>query len=328
MADAAAMSPGAVLVTGARGYLGGRLVRDLVARGCGVIGASRSAAPPPPGWPEGARLIALDPSDDPAVTAPKLGGVRAVVHLSAANELRSATDPDAAVRETGLGTRRLLEAAVQAGVGRFVFMSTIHVYGAPLRGALTEATLPRPAHPYAISHKLGEDFVLAAHDARRLEGVVVRLSNGIGAPAWTEVDRWSLVGNDLARQAVQDGEIVLKSPAQWRDFITLGDVCAGLNVLLDASPSDLGDGVFNLGGALPLRVMDVAERLAQAAGQLLGGSVPIRLAGPAEGDAAPPFRFEIDRIKALGFAPGGRQALDGELADTLRLLLPPDEARA
>jgi UDP-glucose 4-epimerase len=202
------------------------------------------------GWPEGVALRTLTPTDDPATTAPALAGVDCVIHLAAASEARSASHPDAAVFETGTGTRRVLDAAIGAGVPRFVYLSTIHVYGA-LEGRLSETSAARPTHPYAVAHRLAEDFVLAAHDAGKIEGAVVRLSNGIGAPAWMEVDRWSLVGNDLARQAVLTGELVLKAPDQWRDFIALSDVCRGIAMLIEADRDSLGDGLFNLGGGGP-----------------------------------------------------------------------------
>ena len=115
----------------------------------------------------------------------------AIVHLAAMNEMDCARDPAAALEVNTALTLRLLNAAVAAGVRRFVYLSTAHVYGAPLRGHIDERALPRPVHPYAITHRAAEDFVLAAFDAGRIEGVVLRLSNGVGAPAHAAVDRWT-----------------------------------------------------------------------------------------------------------------------------------------
>jgi UDP-glucose 4-epimerase len=316
------MSRPTVLVTGALGYLGGRLVHALCAAGFPVIGTSRKPRPAPEAWPAGARLATLDPAEGVDALAQALRGVDCVVHLAAANEVDSAADPDRAVIDTGLGARRVLEAAIAAGATRLIFLSTIHVYGAPLTGRLGEDRPPRPSHPYAISHRLGEDFVLAAHDAGRIQGVVVRLSNGIGAPAWPQVDRWTLVGNDLARQVVQTGQIVLKtSGVQWRDFITLADVCAGLQSLIEADASVLGDGLFNLGGGLPLRIIDVAEHMAIAAQLVTGRTPPILRPLPAEDSGSAPFDFPTDKIQAVGFRPSGSAHLQAELQATIRLLL-------
>lgn len=314
------MAGGAVLVTGARGYLGGRLIQHLAGAGYAITGSSRGSAPTPPGWPEAVRPVLLNPTDESGTLRPLLEGVDAVVHLSAANEHRSGAEPDAAVWETGVGARRLLEAAVAAGVRRFVYLSTIHVYGAPLKGCLAEDAPARPAHPYAITHRLAEDFVLAAHDAGRIEAAVVRLSNGIGAPAWTAVDGWTLVGNDLARQAVERGEMVLKAPGQWRDFIPLRDVCAGIESLIAAPRSGLGDGVFNLGGGGARTIADIARITAEAAEARLGRPIPIRSEGPPPDGSPPPFDFVVDKARALGFQPSGDAGLRAELAATVALL--------
>jgi UDP-glucose 4-epimerase len=313
--------PAAILVTGARGYLGGRLIRHLADRGRAVRGTSRTDNPPPVGWPAAVPLTKLDPLGDPGAAAAALAGIGTVIHLAAANEGRSASEPDAALAETGAGTRRLIEAAVAAGVGRFVFLSTIHVYGTPLRGLLSETDALRPIHPYAITHQVGEAFTLAARDAGRIEAAVVRLSNAIGAPAWIDVDRWTLLGNDLARQAVATGEIVVRTPGQWRDFITLRDVCAGLERIADAPVELLRDGVVNLGTGTTYRVDDMAERLARVAEREIGRPIALRVPGGRDDVSPnPPFALSIDRLRALGFTPSGFDDLDDELGATIRLL--------
>jgi UDP-glucose 4-epimerase len=249
-----------------------------------------------------------------------LAGVDGIVHLAAANEMRSAANPEAAILETGGGTRLLLEAAIAEGVKRFVFMSTIHVYGSPLSGHLSETTLPRPSHPYAISHMVGENYVFAAHAARRIEGVSVRLSNGIGAPAWRDVERWTLVGNDFVRQATEKGEIVVKTPGQWRDFIPLADICSGVEILLTVSSEALGLGVFNLGGEMPMRIVDVARRTVHVAKTVLTRPVTLRAISELNPSDGPPFKLDIAAVRDLGFNPSGFVGLDRELLATFHLL--------
>lgn len=310
-----------VLITGARGYLGGRLLQHLEARGIPVFGTSRSAMPPPTGWPSAAPLIQLDPLGNPAAAEAELAGIDTVIHLAAANESRSASAPDEALAETGAGTRRVLEAAIAAGVRRFIFLSTIHVYGTPLRGLLSEADRPRPVHPYAITHHVGEAFTLAARDAGRIEGAVVRLSNVVGAPAWIDVDRWTLLGNDLARQAVETGELVIRTSGQWRDFITMQDTCRALEQIAAAPAEALHDGIINLGSGTTCTVDAIAARLTRVAELELGRPIGLRILDA--GHAAPldpPFSLAVDRLRGLGFAPSSAEGLDAALAETVRML--------
>ena len=103
----------------------------------------------------------------------------------------------------GVATKRLVEAASRAGVKKFIYLSTAHVYASPLVGTITEQTLPNNSHPYASSHLAGESAVLNADERGVIQGVVMRLSNAYGAPMHKGVNCWMLVVNDLCRQAVQ-----------------------------------------------------------------------------------------------------------------------------
>lgn len=311
-----------VLITGARGYLGGRLVVALAENAAlRLTGTTRHAAEKPTGWPDGVALTILDPSSaDPDALAHGLASIDTVIHLAAPNEIVSARDPVEALVGAGVASLKLLLAARRAGCRRFVYLSTIHVYGSPLEGRITEERLPKPVHPYAIGHRTAEDFVLAAHAKRDIEGVVLRLSNGIGAPAWPGVDRWSLIGNELCREAVTHGRVTLRSSGlQWRDFILLRDFVTAIGHVVALPAEKLGDGLFNLGGRLPLRMIDVAELVAARAGLLLGKDIPIVRPLPAADEHWPEIDFAIDRIAATGFTPSPAANLAHEIDATLAL---------
>jgi len=259
-----------IFVTGARGYLGGRLIKHLLSRGHDVVGTSRSTTAKPLLWPAAVPLFGFDPFNPSNDALDELKDSWAIVHLSAANEILSSAEPERAMIDTALGTNRLLQFAMSLGVERFVFLSTVHVYGSPLAGELCETGRVSPQHPYAISHMAAEHFVTAAQLAGRIEGIVVRLSNGIGAPAWPGVDRWTLLGNDLAQQAVLKDSLTVGAPGQWRDFIPLSDVCKGLEVLLQAPRDTLLDGVFNLASGRASQVIEVARLVQRVAMDELG----------------------------------------------------------
>lgn len=304
-----------VFITGASGYLGGRLVQALgpeprfhLRLGTRQPRASR------PAWPREAEVVWLDllsPEDLDSACR----GVRYVIHLAALNEIESLANPEEALLINGLGSLKLLEAAQRAGVERFIYFSTAHVYGAPLAGRITEERLPRPLHPYAITHKVAEDFVLAAHDQKAIQGIVVRLSNGFGAPA-ASVNRWTLIVNDLCRQAVTTGKLRLKSSGgQWRDFITLSDVARAVRHLLDLPASVCQDGLFNLGGECSLQIITLAQRIADRATRFLGFTPPVHRPEPGPAESFPPLEYRVDKLKSTGFTL--RRNIDEEIDATL-----------
>ena len=307
-----------MLITGGFGYLGGRIAQALAVNpGLSIRLGTRQPRPLPPEWLRNCEPVPLDLMSEEDIAA-ACAGVSCVVHLAALNEIDSAADPEQALLVNGLGTLKLLRAAERAGVQRFIYFSTAHVYGAPLAGTITEETLPRPAHPYATTHRVAEDFVLAAHDRRALTGIVVRLSNGFGAPAHPDVNRWTLLVNDLCRQAVETGALQLRSSGlQRRDFITLGDVGRAVDHLA-ALPSEVcGDGLFNLGGESPLRIIDLTEQIAGRCATVLGFVPTILRPDPRPDEESLVLDFRIDKLKRTGFSLEGDFA--GEIDATLEL---------
>ena len=271
----------------------------------------------PPAWLPEAETVVVDVLE-PRALSKAVKGVQAVVHLAAMNENECVNDPRKAVQVNTLGTLGVLRAAIDAGVERFIYISTAHVYGAPLDGHITENTLPRPVHPYAITHHAAEDFVLAAHDHGEIAGIVIRLSNGFGAPTHPDVDRWTLLVNDLCRQAVRDKVLTLRSSGlEQRDFITLHDVGRAVSHFLDMTPTDIADGLFNLGGECPMTVLTMAERIARCCLKTLDYSPEILRPAPGADGKTGHLRYDISKLKRTGFSVNGD--IDSEIIQTLEI---------
>lgn len=306
-----------VLVTGGFGYLGGRIAVAIGNQTDRQVRLASRKARSVPDWLPKTQTVALDVLEQASMAA-ALDGVQTIVHLAAVNENESIANPEQALMVNTLGTLNLLQAAIQAGVERFIYFSTAHVYGVPLVGHITEQTLPRPVHPYAITHHAAEDFVLAAHDQNRITGIVVRVSNGFGEPTHTGVDRWTLLVNDLCRQAVQSRVLKLRSSGlQQRDFITLLDVGRAVCHLLALPRGACGDGLFNLGGESSMSVWDMAQRIVKCCQETLGFTPGIVRPAPGAGENAGSLTYDINKLKQTGFSLNGDA--DTEITQTLTL---------
>jgi UDP-glucose 4-epimerase len=227
-------------------------------------------------------------------------GIDAIVHLAGPNEVQAVADPDGTLGATVAGTRRLAMAAAEADVRRFVYVSTVHVYGAALAdgAVVTEETLPAPRHPYALA-RLASEHVAAATPG--LDVVSLRLTNSVGAPAHPSVDRWTLVANDLCRQAALSGSLELKSSGvQWRDFIALSDVCRTIAQCLD--PSSIPAGTYNLGTGVPMTIRQLAG-LVQDAFESRQGRRPELRAPEPSGPGPQPYIVSVARLNAFGCRP-------------------------
>jgi UDP-glucose 4-epimerase len=306
-----------VLITGGFGYLGGRIAVELGRDPRFALRLSSRDLRETPSWSPEAETVATDLSK-PAMVSDAVRGVQAVVHLAAMNENQCATDPAEAVRVNTLGTRSVLQAAIEHGVERFIYISTARVYGTPLEGHITEKTLTRPDHPYASTHYAAEEFVLAAHDSGQISGTVARVSNGFGAPTRGDVDRWTLLVNDLCMQAVRNRVLALQSSGLGvRDFVTLHDLGRAVRHFLDMAPTDHGDGLFNLGGDCTMTVAAMAQRVVSCCTDTLGYTPELRRPPPGAEEKSGDLRYDIGKLKATGFVIEGN--IDNEINRTLEL---------
>ena len=306
-----------VLITGGLGYLGGRIAIHLVQNDFSVRVSTRHVPEDLPAWCGDVEVVRAHLEDDESLEA-ACQGVEAIVHLAAMNEIFCGQDPVGALLVNAVGTTRVLEAAKRMRVSRLIYMSTAHVYGSPLVGEITETSLPRPGHSYATSHKAAEDVVLAASDRGEVEGVILRLSNGFGAPADRHVDRWSLLVNDLCRQAVTLGEITLKtSGTQLRDFVTLADVAHAVEIVLGIPSDRRNAGLFNLGGEHVCSIIVMTEFVASRVEQCLGFRPSILRPDPDPDEVSKELFYRIDRLRAHGYVPMGSH--EKEIDRTLEL---------
>ncbi|MFT4563048.1 MAG: nucleoside-diphosphate-sugar epimerase [Gammaproteobacteria bacterium] len=116
-----------VLVTGATGFIGRALSEKLLGDGHAVIAATRSDNS---GVVDGCRRLVVGDIDGETNWHAALEQMDAVVHLAARTHTSDASDSAAAYRRLNVeGSRKLAETAVNAGVKRFVFMSSIKVNG-------------------------------------------------------------------------------------------------------------------------------------------------------------------------------------------------------
>lgn len=282
------------VVTGGFGYAGGRIARKLLDAGSDVRISTRRDAADIPAWAVenvqwGRDLDAL------------AAGADCLIHLAAPNEVECADSPEASIETTVRLTEDALRAASAAGVGRFIYLSTVHVYG-PMQGLINEDTVPEPQHPYAVAHLESERAVHAQAD--HLDAIVLRLSNGFGAPADGGAERWSLLVNDLCRQAVVDHHLRLSSNGlQQRDFLPLSDATEALRHFTDAPPHTNGFRLFNLSSGRTMRVIDMAALIRSRAEALLGREIGLEAA--EGGPPAPTGRLVIDNRRLLdtGFRP-------------------------
>ncbi len=258
-----------ILITGGFGYIGGRVAAHLAYAGHQIILGSRNVVAPPE-WLSQAEVVQMFWNDDDALKECCID-VDIVIHAAGMNAQDCAADPVAALAFNGVATARLAAAARHAGASRFIYFSTAHVYDNPLVGNITEDQCPRNLHPYATSHLAGEQALLSATQYGGMQGIVLRLSNTIGAPTHKDVNCWMLLVNDLCKQAVQSHKLVLQTNGlQYRDYIGMSDVCRVTRDLTEIPSDLLQANLFNVGSGASQTVLEIAQLIQQRSLVILG----------------------------------------------------------
>ncbi len=168
-----------ILVTGASGFIGRQLVEALLARGAAVTVLARDPGRLPAEWSRrGVRLREGDLLEASTVRG-VCEEVAVVFHLA------SVPEDAAAVRghhQPSLeGTRTLLEEAKRAGVGRFVYTSSVKAMGEMTEGCVDETAEGRPVTAYGREKWLTERLVSGAQEAYGIETCSLRLPMVYGA---------------------------------------------------------------------------------------------------------------------------------------------------
>lgn len=314
------LRPMRILITGGFGYIGSRLAQHFAAQSrYNIVLGSRNCEEVP-AWLPQVNIVNI-PWDSPSSLEETCAGFDVIIHAAGMNAQDSYTDPIAALQFNGVMTGALLQAAIRQKAKRFIYISTAHVYGSPLEGWITEESCLRSLHPYATSHRAGEDMVRYAHELGQIEGIVVRLSNAIGVPSYKDVNCWTLLVNDLCRQLVKSGRLVLQSSGQqYRNFITIQDVARAIEHLLKSASSVIGNGLFNLGGARSFTVIEMAELIAERGRITFGVNAKISRQEFSESiqcNKIEPLIYDITKLQQTGYRL--IENMDLEIDNTLRL---------
>jgi len=279
-----------ILITGGFGFIGGRLAKFLDFQHHEIFLASRSESSAPE-WLPSAQVSKVDWSDQESL-ALACSNIDVVIHCAGMNSMECEKDPIGALNFGRDSTAELIDIAARVGVTQFIYLSTAHVYASPLAGEISESHATENSHPYAQYHLAGEGALNAAIKKGVINGTSLRLSNTYGAPVQKDVNCWSLLVNDLCKQASQNKEIVLSSSGtQERDFITMSDLCRVIIHLLLKFPSGKYPNVMNVGSGTSMSVLAMAKLVQDRCSEVLGFLPEVRKVSGIEAKESPSLKY-------------------------------------
>lgn len=216
-----------VLVTGATGFIGSAIVEHLQRLGFPLRTTGRAASPSPK-LPEYTSADLLEPSQ----LRPLVQDVRCVVHAAGLAHQFGSRRSDASrfMRVNVDGTVNLLKAASSAGVGHFLLLSSVSVYGPHSREGCDEEHPCSPVGPYAASKHRAELAAYRHADQTRMALSVLRLATVYG-----EGDPGNLLR--LLRAIDRSRFIWIGKGQNRKSLIHRDDVARACEVVLAQPPS-------------------------------------------------------------------------------------------
>jgi GDP-4-dehydro-6-deoxy-D-mannose reductase len=252
-----------ILVTGANGFVGQHLVKELSEHGLSVVGV---------GGPTGATdkspfvddYLVLDLNDAAAVRNIDFSGIDGVIHLAGLAAIVPSFDQPMNYITTNIGIEtNLFEAALaQDAHPRFLIISSATLYDPQAPKPLTEDSPVLPNSPYAVS-KLGQEQMARYYAGRGFESIIVRPFNHIGPGQGP-----GFIVPDLAQQvvAVADGRqasVRVGNLDSQRDYSDVRDIVRAYRLLLEKGRA--GE-TYNICSGTPLSGHDILQGLCRAAG--------------------------------------------------------------
>ena len=281
-----------VLVTGTEGYLGCLLAPELVRDGHDVVGVDTGF------YKQGWLYNGLETTpftlnkDIRNLTVDDLAGVDAIVHMAElSNDPLGALSPTITYEINHHGSVHLANLAKQAGVSRFVYMSSCSVYGFA-DGEVDETSPVNPQTAYAECKTYVErDLTAMADDT--FSPTFMRNATAFGA---SPRQRFDIVLNNLSGLAWTSKKIAMVSDGSpWRPLVHGLDIAQAIRRVLDAPRDLVHNEVFNVGSSEQnYRVREIGEI---SFGESTGDNRSYRVSFEKISNKLPGFECQWDAVK-------------------------------
>ena len=251
---------GKYLVTGVAGFIGAAVAAALVRDGHEVVGLDNLSTGFLANVPQGVSFFEGDCQDETMYSERLDGRVfDAIFHIAgqSSGEI-SFDDPVYDLRTNAESTLHLLKFALKTGCRRFLYASTMSVYGIQPDAPVKENTPAAPQSFYGVG-KLASEHYLRLYEQYGVRSTCLRLFNVYGPGQNMTNLRQGMVSIFMAMM-LGSGHIHVKgSPDRFRDFVYIDDVVSAFLACL-ARPDSAGK-VLNIGGSGKVSVGDLVDKL-------------------------------------------------------------------
>jgi nucleoside-diphosphate-sugar epimerase len=283
-----------ILLSGASGFIGSYFINRLIDSGDSVDIISRKK---PTNLTNSKTVIYdLDITKPNKCILEKKYDV--FIHLAGANDVDS-RDPFDAVLKTTYGTRNCLDLCLKNKITKFVYFSTLQVYGDNKN--ITENSEISCQNDYAMTHYFSEEYV-RMFQSHGIDFIILRPSNVYGDFQSETVNRWSLVPGCFCKSAIEDSQIILLSSGrQKRDFVCLEDVYMFTTYLIKNFALCKNE-IYNLASGDVHSILELAELVKERFELKCSKKCDLVVKSELPMDDEE-YRISLERMKNTGYEP-------------------------
>lgn len=251
-----------ILVTGGAGFIGSHVAERFLTDGWDVVVLDNLSTGLEKNVPQGVELV-LGDANDSGILNKIVPGCHAICHLAAVSSVQESLNKPFEVHNTNLTmTLRLLEAANQHKVRRFVFSSSAAVYGDTGGQPAREDMNPRPMSHYAVQKLASEYYCDVYRRLYGLEAICLRYFNVFGPRQRFDSPYSGVIARFMHAGLRREPMTVYGDGLQSRDFCYVKDVVAANLAAVEASLSLESNLVFNVGRGVSTSLLGLAELIA------------------------------------------------------------------
>lgn len=305
-----------ILITGANGFIGSYLASYFLQKGEEVIATSRQFNESTRALLAKAGLIELDVLDSQAIGKLSVNA-DVIIHTATANDVIS-KDTLKGIELSAVGTKNIMEFALQNKIAKVIVFSTLQVYGTELSGEINEGSPLHYQNDYGLNHLFGEMYAELYSRQGKLKTVSVRPSNVYGRILSDSFDRWNLVPGCFCKEAHESGTITIKSSGlQMRNFINLQNLSGAVDSILQHFPDSYE--CYNLASSQANTMVEAAELVKKVYERMYQKDVQLKITG-TEPAATNHFTISLNKLKKIGFTEDENYSMETEIEQIFNYL--------
>ncbi|HYN44663.1 MAG TPA: GDP-mannose 4,6-dehydratase [Candidatus Limnocylindrales bacterium] len=282
-----------VLVTGATGFVGPYLVRELLERKARIKVLSMNKTGSLTDLEDNITMTRGNITD-PGSLQDVMKDVDIVFHLAAVSNVNYAiAHPRETFETNATGTLNLLEEARKNKVSKFVYISSSHVYGVPQYLPMDEKHPIDPHEPYAASKAAAEMLVHIYALNYGLKTTIIRPFNMYGPGQSQDFIIPSIISQAFKKEIIELGNLT-----PTRDLLYITDAIDGILTI-----AQHGEGVYNIGSGIETSIKELVETIITIIDPAKK-YVSIETRRRSNAVDIPRMCADVQKLKTLGWSPG------------------------